>query len=62
MIQNVGKLDFVPPVQLPEDIRETAWNDWEYLFQELLLHGSYDVIVVDMGNGNRRTLSIAGVM
>ena len=51
MIQNVGKLDFVPPVQLPEDIRETAWKDWEYLFQELLLHGSYDVIVVDMGNG-----------
>lgn len=51
MIQNVGKLDFVPPVQLPEDIRETAWKDWEYLFQELILHGSYDVIVVDMGNG-----------
>ena len=58
MIQNVGKLDFVPPVQLPEDIRETAWKDWEYLFQELLLHGSYDVIVVDMGNGTEELFQL----
>lgn len=58
MIQNVGKLDFVPPVQLPEDIRETAWKDWEYLFQELLLHGSYDVIVVDKGNGTEELFQL----
>lgn len=58
MIQNVGKLDFVPPVQLPEDIRETAWKDWEYLFQELLLYGSYDVIVVDMGNGTEELFQL----
>ena len=58
MIQNVGKLDFVPPVQLPEDIRETAWKDWEYLFQELILHGSYDVIVIDMGNGTEELFQL----
>ena len=51
MIRNVGKLDFVPPVQSPEDIRGTSWQDWEYLFQELILHGTYEVIVVDLGSG-----------
>ena len=51
MIQSVGQLDFVPPVQSPEDIRGTSWQDWEYLFQELVLHGTYEVIVVDIGNG-----------
>lgn len=50
-VQSVGQLDFVPPVQSPEDIRGTSWQDWEYLLQELVLHGSYEVIVVDMGNG-----------
>ena len=51
MVQSVGQLDFIPPVQSPEDIRGTSWQDWEYLFQELILHGTYEVIVVDMGNG-----------
>lgn len=51
MIQNVGRLDFIPPVQSPEDIRGTSWQDWEYLLQELLLHGSYETIIIDLGNG-----------
>ena len=51
MVQSTGQLDFIPPVQSPEDIRGTSWQDWEYLFQELFLHGTYEVIVVDMGNG-----------
>ena len=29
MVQSVGQLDFVPPVQSPEDIRGTSWKDWE---------------------------------
>ena len=51
MVQNTGQLDFIPPVQSPEDIRGTSYKDWEYLFQELVLHGTYEVIVVDVGNG-----------
>ena len=51
MVQSVGQLDFVPPVQSPEDIRGTSWKDWEYLLQELILHGTYEVVVIDMGNG-----------
>ena len=58
MVQNVGKLDFVPPVPSPEDIRGSSWQDWEYLFQELMLHGSYEVIVIDFGNGTEELFQL----
>lgn len=33
MIQTINNLDYVPPVQMPADIRTTAWQDWERLFR-----------------------------
>ena len=51
MIQTINNLDYVPPVQTPADIRTTAWQDWERLFQMLILDSSYEVIVLDIGCG-----------
>lgn len=51
MVETVGQLDFVPPVQSPMDIRGTSWQDWEHLLQEIILHSSYETIVLDIGNG-----------
>lgn len=51
MVETVGQLDFVPPVQSPMDIRGTSWQDWEHLLQEIILHSSYEMIVLDIGNG-----------
>ena len=51
MIQSMGDMDFIPPVQSPEDIRGTSWQDWEHLLQEIILHSSYEAIVLDIGNG-----------
>ena len=51
MIQSLGTIDFIPPVQSPEDIRGTSWQDWERLLQEIILHSSYETIVLDIGNG-----------
>ncbi|MBU5482440.1 hypothetical protein KQI91_14750 [Blautia sp. MSJ-19] len=51
MLQSMGQVDFLPPVQSPEDIRGTSWQDWEYLFQELVLHSAYEAVVIDIGNG-----------
>ena len=51
MIQTMGDMDFIPPVQSPEDIRGTSWQDWEHLLQEIILHSSYEAIVLDIGNG-----------
>ena len=50
-MQNAGTLDFIPPVQSPLDIRGTPWQDWACLIQEIVLHTSYEVLILDIGNG-----------
>lgn len=49
-VQSMGRLDFIPPVQFPEDIRETSFEEWEILLREIILHSSYEVIILDIGN------------
>lgn len=51
MVQTVGQLDFIPPVQSPLDIRGTPWQDWICLIQEITLHSPYEVLILDIGNG-----------
>lgn len=51
MVETAGQLDFVPPVQSPMDIRGTPWQDWVCLIQEIVLHSSYEVLILDIGNG-----------
>lgn len=51
MVQTVNNLDFVPPVKIPADIHATAWEDWEYLLNELVMHSNYQTVVLDMGGG-----------
>ena len=51
MIQTVNNLDFVPLVRTPSDIRTVCWEDWERLLQEITLHSSYEVLVLDIGSG-----------
>ena len=49
MIQTINNLDFIPPVRMPSDIRTVCWEDWERLLQEIALHSSYEVLILDMG-------------
>lgn len=51
IVQTVGGLDFIPPVQSPADIRGTLWQDWQSLIQKIVLHSSYEVLILDFGNG-----------
>ncbi|MEQ2371045.1 hypothetical protein WMO28_08825 [Blautia sp. CLA-JM-H16] len=51
MIQTVNNLDFIPPVRTPSDIRTVSWKDWEQLLQEITLHSSYEVLILDIGSG-----------
>ena len=51
MIQTINNLDYIPPVQAPADILGTSWKDWERLLSELVMHSSYEVVVLDIGNG-----------
>ena len=53
MIQTVNNLDFIPPERTPSDVRTVDWEDWERLLQEIVLHSSYEVLILDMGeNGD----------
>lgn len=54
MIQTVNNLDFIPPVRTPSDIRTVDWEDWERLLQEIVLHSSYEVLILDMGEMEMR--------
>lgn len=51
MIQSLGDMDFIPPVQSPEDIRSASWQDWEQILQEIVQYSSYETVVLDIGNG-----------
>ena len=51
MVQTIGNLDYIPPVQMPADIRGTAWQDWEQLIRMITTESSYEVVVLDMGSG-----------
>lgn len=51
MIQTIGGLDFIPPVQSPPDIRGTSWKEWNSLIRGIILHSSYEVLILDIGNG-----------
>ena len=58
MAESIGNVDFIPPVQSPEDIRGTSWQDWEHLLQEIILHSSYEAVVLDVGDGIEEVFQI----
>lgn len=51
MIETENELDYIPPVQAPSDIPGTVWEDWERLLSEIDLHSSYEVLLLDIGDG-----------
>ncbi len=51
MVETVNNLDFLPPVGTPLDIWETSFEQWEQMLDELLLHSTYEVVILDVGQG-----------
>lgn len=51
MVQTINNLDYIPPVQMPADIRGITWQDWERLWQMIMHDSSYEVVVLDIGCG-----------
>ena len=58
MIQTVNNLDFIPPVRTPSDIRSIPWEDWENLLQEIIMHSSYETVILDIGAGTAELFSL----
>lgn len=51
MVVTVNNLDVLPPVATPQDIWETPFEQWEKMLDGLLLHSTYEVIILDLGQG-----------
>lgn len=51
MTESINNLDYIPPVISPGDIRDTSFQEWDFLLDELELHSSYEVIILDIGDG-----------
>jgi cellulose biosynthesis protein BcsQ len=49
MVQTVNGLDMIAPVQAGADILGVSWEDLERVLQEIILHSSYEVLVLDIG-------------
>lgn len=58
MIQTVNNLDFIPPVRTPSDIRSIPWEDWQNLLQEIIMHSSYETVILDIGAGTAELFSL----
>ena len=51
IIQNIGNMDFIPPVSNPTDIRSITYEEWSWFLEELVEKTSYEVILIDFGEG-----------
>lgn len=51
MIQSIGNLDYLPPVQTPADIQETSYEEWKQLIGEIRDSSNYEVLILDLGDG-----------
>lgn len=58
LLQTLGGMEFIPPVQCAEDIREISGEDWEYFLQEMIIHSTCEVVILDIGNTVQGVFSI----
>lgn len=51
IVESVNNLDYIPPAVSPMDIRSAEYRDWDFLLDELELYSSYEVVILDLGDG-----------
>ncbi len=49
-VQKMGRLDYLPPAQSPQDLREIRMEEWSRLLEELAAYSSYETVILDVGN------------
>lgn len=50
MTEHIGRLEYIPPVDSPEDIRDTDFAEWMQLVNIIRGSGRYEVLILDIGN------------
>lgn len=56
-----GKLDYVAPVQVSEDIKSVSGEDWVNLIERIMDESIYEVLILDMDEGLREIYPILRV-
>ncbi|XME01896.1 hypothetical protein QYZ88_014555 [Lachnospiraceae bacterium C1.1] len=57
MVQTIGKLDFIPPVISPLDIKNVDTMTWQGFFKELTDCG-YDSVIIDFGSWAEESMNV----
>lgn len=50
LVQNIGRLDYIPTVLTPIDISDVKQETWSRLIEEITNTTEYEVLILDMGN------------
>lgn len=61
IVEHMGKLDCVLPVQVSEDIKSVSGNEWLALIQKIMEQSIYEILILDLDESIRDLYQILGV-
>lgn len=50
MVKQMGRLDYIPPMQVWTDLRVVETKEWIHFFDKLSEQSIYDTVILDLGN------------
>lgn len=50
MVQQMGNLDYIPPMKIGTDLKAVEMQEWKELFEKISEQSIYKTIIVDIGN------------
>jgi ATPases involved in chromosome partitioning len=53
LVGHKGKLDYIAPIQVSEDIKSVSGEDWLNLIKRLMEESIYEILILDMDEGVR---------
>lgn len=54
-------VDYIPPVQMPDDLREISSDEWIWLFEEILTGSIYDILILDLGESIQGLVKVLSI-
>lgn len=61
LICRIEGVDYIPPVQMPEDLGQISADEWTWLFEEILTGSIYDVLILDLGESIQGLVKILSI-
>jgi len=58
VLQSLSNLDYIPPVQTPDDLRSITYEEWSKLLDEIVKNTEYEVIIIDFGESVQKLFSL----